>query len=126
MGLFTNPMTLVDAETTDRIFEFRAQLNEPNAVGGEYIEPAADVASHSKLIVKHSTSASGKKRHLLQRIENFDISADPTDGSDSVIVNLTVSHNIAATETQIANQIAIVKDALAEANFLPKFMREQL
>lgn len=126
MGLFTSPMTLVDASTTNRTFEFRAQINEPGAEVGEYIEPLAAVASDSKLVVKHSTAKTGKRRHLLQRSEIFDLTADPTDGNDSVVVNLTISHNPLATETQVKNQLTLIIDAVAETNFLTKLMRNQL
>lgn len=126
MGLFTNPMTLVDADVANRTFEFRAQINEPGAEVGEYIEPSAEVASDSKLVVKHSATKAGKKRHLLQRSEVFDLSADPTDGNDSVVVNLTISHNRLATEAQVQNQLTLILDAATETGFLSKLMRDQL
>lgn len=124
MGLFTDPLTLVDEDTENRIFNFRAQINESNAIVGEYVEPLAEIASTSKLVVKHSTSAAGIKRHLLQRVETFDLTADPTDGSDPVIVNLTISHNPKATDEQVQNQLTLLIDAASETDFLDKFMRE--
>lgn len=127
MGLFSNPMTLVDAAIANRVFEFRAQINEPGSEVGEYIEPAASVASDSKLLVKHTTAKnSGKKRHLIQRSEVFDLTSDPTDGNDSVVVNLTITHNRLATLSQVQNQLTLVVDAVSEANFLSKLMRNQL
>jgi hypothetical protein len=124
MGLFTDPLVLVDEDTNNRTFNFRAQLTEQNAIVGEYIEPAASIAAGSKLVVKHTTSASGLKRHLLQRVETFDLTADPTDGSEAVVVNLTISHHKLATDTQVQNQLTLIKDALSETNFLENFMRE--
>ena len=101
MGLFTDPMTLVDEDSANRVFNFRAQLIETNSVVGEYVEPLAAIASNSKLVVKHTTQASGTKRHLVQRTQTFDLTADPTDGSEAVIVNLTISHSPLATEAQV-------------------------
>jgi len=126
MGLFTDPLVLVDEDTNNRTFNFRAQLSEPNAIVGEYIEPAAAIASTSKLVVKHTTSAGGLKRHLLQRVETFDKTADPTDGSAAIVVNLTISHDPLATNAQIQNQLTLMIDALSESSFLDNFMREML
>lgn len=126
MGLFTNPMTLIDANAANRTFEFRAQLHENGAIVGEYIEPAASVSSTSKLTVKHSATNSGKKRHLLQRVETFDLSADPVDGRDTVVVNMTISHHPLATEAQVKNQVTLVIDAAQETGFISKIMREQI
>lgn len=124
MGLFTNPMTLVDADTDNRVFNFRAQLDEPNSVVGEYIEPLAEIASRSKLVVKHTTQSNGIKRHLLQRAETFDISDDPTDGAEAIVVNLTISHHPKATSAQVQNQLTLILDAATETSFLANFMRE--
>lgn len=124
MGLFTDPLVLVDEDTNNRTFNFRAQLSEPNAIVGEYTEPAAEIASDSKLVVKHTTSAAGLKRHLLQRTETFDLTADPTDGSAPIVLNLTISHHKLATDAQVQNQLTLLVDALLEVDFLDKFMRE--
>lgn len=124
MGLFTNPMTLIDEDVANRVFNFRAQLIETGAIVGEYIEPLADVASTSKLVVKHTTSSAGIKRHLLQRVETFDVTADPTDGSAPIIANITISHDKRATEAQIQNQLTLLVDAVTEASFLANFVRE--
>lgn len=124
MGLFTDPLVLIDEGSNNRTFNFRAQLSEPNSVVGEYVEPAAEIVADSKLIVKHTQSAKGIKRHLLQRVEVFDVSADPTDGSEAVVVNLTISHDHRATDTQVQNQLTLMLDALNEASFLENFMRE--
>lgn len=124
MGLFTDPLVLVDEDTNNRTFNFRAQLSEPGSIVGEYTEPAAEIAAGSKLVVKHTTSAKGIRRHLLQRVETFDVSADPTDGSEAVVVNLTISHDPRATDSQVQNQLTLVVDALAETSFLENFMRE--
>jgi len=124
MGLFTDPLVLVDELAASRTFNFRAQITEPNAIVGEYIEPAAEIAANSKLIVKHTTSAAGLRRHLLQRAETFDLTADPTDGNAAVVVNLTISHDPLATDEQVQNQLTLIADAIGETNFLENFMRE--
>ena len=124
MGLFTDPMTLVDSAVADRIFNFRAQLNEPGSTVGEYIETAAAIAAGSKLVVKHTSSKAGIKRHLVQRTETFDLTADPTDGSAPVIVNLSISHSPLATESQIQNQLTLIIDAATEASFVANLTRE--
>jgi len=124
MGLFTDPLVLVDSTVTDRIFNFRAQLNEPNSIVGEYIEPAAEVAAASKMVVKHTTSASGIKRHLLQNTETFDLTADPTDGDSAVIGNVTLSHHPKATLAQVQDRVTLLIAAMSEANFVSNLMRE--
>lgn len=124
MGLFTDPLVLVDEASANRTFNFRAQLSEQNAIVGEYIETAAEIAATSKLVVKHTTSAAGLKRHLLQRAETYDLTADPTDGSEAVVVNTTISHHPLATDTQVQNQLTLMIDALSEVGFLESFMRE--
>lgn len=124
MGLFTNPMTLVDSLIADRIFSFRAQINEPGSIVGEYIETAAQIAAASKIVVKHSTSKAGIKRHLVQRTETFDLTADPTDGSSPIVVNVSVSHDKLATEEQIQNQITLMIDAMQETGFVANLTRE--
>jgi len=124
MGLFTDPLVLVDEDVASRTFNFRAQLSELNAIVGEYVEPAASIAATSKLVVKHSTSSNGIKRHLLQRVETFDLTADPTDGSAPVVINLTISHAKEATDAQVQNQLTLMIDAVSEVNFLENFMRE--
>lgn len=124
MGLFTDPLVLTDEAAASRTFNFRAQLSEPNAIVGEYVEPAAEIAAGSKLVVKHTTSAKGIKRHLLQRAETFDLTADPTDGSEAVVINLTVSHHPLATDAQVQNQLTLMIDAASEVNFLENLMRE--
>lgn len=126
MGLFSNPLSLVDADSATRTFEFRAQINEPGSEVGEYIEPSAAVAADSKLIVKHSSTKAGKRRHLLQRSEVFDLTGDPTDGNDSIVVNLTITHNALATEEDVQNQLTLVIDAATETDFLSKLMRNLL
>jgi len=123
MGLFTDPLVLVDGAAASRTFNFRAQLNEPNSIVGEYIEPAADVASDSKLVVKHTTSAAGIKRHLLQNAETFDLTADPTDGSAAIIGNVTLSHHPLATEAQIQDRVTLLIDAMSEPNFVSNMIR---
>lgn len=126
MGLFTDPLVLVDSSVANRTFNFRAQLTEPNAIVGEYIEPAAEVASNSKLVVKHTTSSAGIKRHLLQRAETFDLTADPTDGSSPVIGNVTLSHHPKATLLQVQDQVTILIDAMSEPDFVSNMMRERI
>lgn len=126
MGLFSDPLVLVDAGTNNRTFNFRTQLIESNTVGAEYTETAAEIASFSKLVVKHTTSSKGLKRHLLQRAETFDLTDDPSDGDEAVVVNVTISHNPHATEAQIQNQLTLVIDAMLEANFVKYIMREML
>lgn len=126
MGLFTDPMTLVDNGSSNRTFSWRAQLYEPGATVGEYIETAATVASNSKLVVKHSTTSKGIKRHLVQRTMTFDITADPSDGNEPIVCNFTISHHPAATWSQISDQVVILIDALGESDFVSNIIRELL
>lgn len=125
MGLFTDPLVLVDEAAASRTFNFRAQLNEPGSTAGEYIEPAASAAADSVLVVKHSTAKNGRKRHLLQRAINLTIN-DADDTLEPLIVNVTVSRASGHTDTQVQNEVTLTIDALSETGFVAGFTRERI
>jgi hypothetical protein len=125
MGLFTDPLVLVDEAVADRTFNFRAQISEPGSTVGEYIEPAASAAEDSVLVVKHSTAKNGRKRHLLQRATNLTIN-DADDTLEPLIVNMTVSRAAGHTDAQVQNEVTILIDALTEAGFIAGFVRERI
>lgn len=124
MGLFSDPLVLVDAQSNNRSFTFRAQLNEPGSTVGEYIETAAAIASASKLVVKHSATKAGVKRHLLQRAEVFDLTDDPTDGSAPIVVNVTISHNQLAAHNDVQDQVTLMIQCLQQSGFVANLTRE--
>lgn len=125
MGLFTDPLVLVDSDTANRTFNFRAQLNEPGSTAGEYIEPAATAAADSVLVVKHNTASSGRKRHLLQRVINV-TKNDADDTLAPIVVNLTVSREDGHTDAQVEKEITILLDAAQETGFVAGFCRERI
>lgn len=118
MGLLTDPVVLSDdgGVSTDRTFNFRAQLNEgSDAVVGEWIEPAAAAATQSKLVVKHTVSNAGVERHLIQRI-GYALLPDGVTYSP-IIVNLTIAHDPEMTAANVETEFNILTDAAGEANF---------
>lgn len=124
MGLFTDPMVLNDGTVT-RTFNFRAQIAEPGSTVGEYIESAALAAADSVLVVKHTTTASGRKRHLLQRVEN--VSKNDADGTLApLVLNVTVSRDAGHTDAQVIEQLNILLDACGEAGFVAGMVRERI
>lgn len=124
MGLFTDPMTLNDGAAS-RIFNFRTPLLENGSTGGEYIEPAAVAATESKIVVKHTTAKTGKKRHLLQRAQNLTIN-DTAGTLEPIVVNVTATHSIGHTDAQVQKEITLTIDALTEAGFVAGFVRERV
>lgn len=117
MSLFTSPVTLNNG--TDHVFQFRAQLMDKKAVVGEWVEPAADLASESRIIVKHDSSSATVRRRLLQRKVNR---ATTNRGLRPITVNLTVAYDVEHTSAQVDAEILLVKDALAEAGFVVNFL----
>jgi hypothetical protein len=124
MGLFADPLVINDG-TSDRTFNFRAQLSELGSTAGEYIEPAATAAADSVLVVKHSTSKSDRHRHLIQRVENVTIN-DAGGTLEPLVVNLTVSRESGHTDAQVQSQVTLLIDALEETGFVAGFVRERI
>lgn len=124
MGLFTDPMVLNDGAAS-RTFNFRTPILESGSTGGEYIEPAAVAAAASKLVVKHTTSKSGLKRHLLQRAISVTIN-DVAGTLEPIVVNLTANHSVGHTDAQIQKEITLMIDALTETGFVAGFARERV
>lgn len=124
MGLFTDPMVLNDGAVA-RTFNFRTPIMETGSTGGEYIEPAATAASASKIVVKHTTSNAGKKRHLLQRAQVLTIN-DTAATLEPIIVNVTATHSIGHTDAQVQKEITLAIDAMTETGFVAGFVRERV
>lgn len=117
MGLFTNPVTL----DTNHIFSFRGQEYDKKAIVGVYVEPAAALSAESKLVVKHDPSGA-VNRHLLQRSIKRTPSADSTAGLRRITLNFTVVADPLFTDAEVAEEFAILVDALGEANVLKNLL----
>jgi hypothetical protein len=124
MGLFTSPLVINDG-TADRTFTYRAQLSISDSTASEYIEAAADSSARSNLTVKHTVSKTGRPRHLLQRSQFLTIN-DADDTLDSIVINLTIASNSNHTDAQVAAQVALVAECLAEANFVANMRRNMI
>lgn len=124
MGLFVDPLVINDG-TANRTFNYRAQISEGDAVAGEYIEPAALAAAQSKLTVKHGTTKTGRKRHLLQR-SSYETINDADGTLEPLVVNISVSRSSGHTEAQVGAAVALAKDAASEAGFVAGFIRERI
>lgn len=124
MGLFSDPLVINDG-TDDRTFNYRVGSSNGDETVGEYIEPAASAATQSKLTVKHGTTKTGRKRHLLQRSEYITINdADAT--LEPLVVNISVSRSGGHTDAQVAKAISLATDAAGEAGFVAGFVRERV
>lgn len=125
MSLFSNPQTINDG-VTDRIFNWLRQV--PSQIAGIWSESAADPSAASQFKTAHSTENSGRKRHLLQRVENCTLTEVDSDGrtTDDIIVNLTVSHHPNADATDVEKQVTLVRNAAGLSGFVADFMREEL
>lgn len=124
MSLFADPLVLNDGAVA-RTFNYRAQVLQPDAIIGEYIEPAASAAASSTLAVKHTTSKNGRKRHALQRVENLTI--NDADGTLSpLVVTVTVSRDPGHLDAQVQKQVTLVIDAMSEAGFVAGWTRERI
>lgn len=120
MGLFSNPVTLSDdgGTTTDRTFEFRAQLIDSKTTGGDYIETAADAAAKSLFVVKHDMRSTAP-RHLLQRsVRKHPVAETDNDDLLPITINLTIVANEAFSEAEIQEEVNLLLDAAEESNFV--------
>lgn len=122
MGLFANPLTLNDG-VGNRIFNFKSQISDKkvSVIAGEYIEPAATIAAESKLVVKHDPSAA-TPRHLLQRSTFRVPAADVAGGLKRITVNFTIQAPKTFTDAEVATEVAILVDALGEANVVKSLL----
>lgn len=118
MGLFENPVILNDG-AGDHTFAFRAQLADKKSIVGEWVEPTSTLSEESKITIKHDSSSSAYRRRLIQRTKKVAV----LDGTLKMLtVNLTVTHHPEHTTAEITKQIALLKDALNEANFVQNFL----
>lgn len=118
MPLFTDPIVLNDG-AADHTLTFRAQLADKKSIVGEWVEPAATLASESKLIVKHDSTSPVVKRRLLQR--NVKV-AIPDLSLRAITVNLTITHHPEHTSADIQKQVLLLKDAMSEPTFIQNFL----
>lgn len=117
MGLFTNPIVL----DTDHSFSFRGQEYDKKSTVGVYVEPAAALAAESSLIVKHDRSGA-VARHLLQRSIKRTPAADTTAGLKRITLNFTVTADPLFSDTEVAEEFAIIKAALNASNVLKNLL----
>jgi len=115
MGLFTNPVTLVDGLAANRIFAYRSPIYDKKSVVAEYIETAASIAAGSILRIKHDPSGSAP-RHLLQRTIKRAPAASPL-ALLPITVNFTVVASPLFTDAEINTEVMIVKNAILVADF---------
>jgi hypothetical protein len=124
MSIFaTDPVSLDDAVPATRSFAF--QYQEPGSqVAGRYNEPAAENSAESIFRAAHTTLKDGRKRHLLQRSENCELTATAADGtsSDGITVTITVTHHSLADESDIANQVTLATEAISASGVLGKLI----
>lgn len=118
MGLFTDPVTLIDGAAASRTFHFRNQEPNDRSLIGVYIEPAAESDEKSKIIVKHDQK-SPVPRHLLQRSTYVHPSGNTDDNEKKLItVNLTVVASDEFSDAEIESELIILLDAIDESGFL--------
>lgn len=117
MGLFTNPVVL----DTNHTFSFRGQEFDKKAIVGIYVEPAAALAAESALTVKHDKSGA-VTRHLLQRTIKRTPSADSTAGLKRITVNFTITADPLFSDTEVAEEVAIMKSALNAADVVKNML----
>lgn len=113
MPLFSNPVTLNDGNV-DRTFAFRAQIADEKSIIGEWVEPAAALELNSKLTIKHDERSPTVRRRLVQRRAMLSIGTE----TKPITINFTVTHHPNHTLSQINAEAALLRDALAETNFL--------
>jgi hypothetical protein len=114
MSLFTNPVVLNDG-VGDRTFNFRGQDTSAREMVGLWVEPAADLAEQSKLVVKHDESSST----LIRRLVQFKVHKPLADGVTykMITVNFTVAYHPEHDEADVLAAIALSGDAQAESGF---------
>lgn len=116
--LFTNPITLNDG-TSDHVFKFRGTLPDRKAMVGEWIEPAAASSDESKIVVKQDSSSATVRRSLLQRKVN---KATTTRGDRPVTWNVTCTRDVEHSDADVKAELALLIDALSEADFGDNFL----
>jgi len=114
MGLFTNPVTLSDG-STNHIFSYRGQVSNNKSVVGEYLEPAASLAT--KLVVKQDDSGSVKRR--LFQTQRLVLGTDGKPYLDTVNTTHTYNEMVPIADTK--KTFALHLDGFAEAGFSDNF-----
>jgi hypothetical protein len=117
MSLWTSPVTFT-VNTIARIFNFRAQLPDDNAVVGEWIEPAAALAAASKFTVKHST-----RTNLIRSLLQYSCKKTVADGVTlkPMTCNFTIICDPEHTAVQQDEVIDMMKAAISDAGFNANF-----
>lgn len=117
MSLFTTPLVL----DTDHIFSYVGQEFEKKSVIGVYTEDAAAMAAESKLKTKHDSTGAAP-RHLLQRTVKRVPTVDSTAGLRRITINFTITADSLFNATEVAEEVAILVDAVSEANFVASML----
>jgi hypothetical protein len=91
---------------------FRAQVQDPKNVVGEWVEPAADTSLESKIVVKHDQNSATVRRRLISRRVN---AATITRGLRPITVNFTVVYDVEHTAADILAAMAFI-DATSAAS----------
>lgn len=115
MGLFSNPVTLVDGLAANRIFAYRSPIFDKKNIVAEYIETAASIAANSVLRIKHDPTGAAP-RHLLQRSIKRAPAASPLTLLP-ITVNFTVVASPLFTDAEVNTEVMIVKNAILVADF---------
>ena len=121
MSLFTNPQVVSDG-TVDRTFNFRSQINDKKSsiIASEWVEPAASLATQSRLVIKHDESAKSQRRRLLQHVEYLPIA----DGTlKAATVNITITHHPEHAEASLVKLAMIPINLFKIAGSVASFLR---
>lgn len=119
MGLFASSQVINDG-TSDRTFDFRAQIPNPKSIVGEYIE-SANTADQSTLTAKHELGSSRVQRSVLQHRILADVDTEGT--TEPITVNLSVAYDKRHSTTDVSLAILVVAKGVQVTGVILKFLQ---
>lgn len=125
MSIFTTPIVINDG-VADSTFVFRFQVPDKSGklIIGEYFEPAASLASQTKLMIRQDISKSNQRRSLCSFGEQ--ITVTDVIGRKPIVLSISLLYHPEHAKAAVSRVANIGLNALREPGALDSFLQGQI